>query len=109
MTNPVRIAEDRSLRVEPGHVVRTAWVEVDRCRPARRERVSPEAVGEKYRALLNLGDARPWPTMTGRWDGDRFIIHDGLHQFLAEQMLGAERIFVAWLEAGAAAASGDRQ
>lgn len=94
---PVWSAEDRTLKVEPGHVVRTAWVPIDSCVMGNRSRMSPEAVEAKYRRLLCQGDAAIWPPITGVWSGAKFTIHDGRHEYLASLMLGREKILIAWI------------
>ncbi|MFH5926432.1 hypothetical protein [Roseomonas sp. SXEYE001] len=97
----VRVAEDRSLSVRPGQIVRTAWVDIDLCRLGNRARMSPEAVEKKYRRLLNLGDCAPWPPVVGHWDAERFVVCDGRHDYLASLMIGRDKIFVCWLEEAA--------
>jgi hypothetical protein len=59
------------------------------------------AVGDldrAYQRLLQTAPAQPWPPPVGRWEGERFVIHDGRHTYVAALMLGFESIFVAWLE-----------
>jgi hypothetical protein len=55
------VVEDRSMWVQPNQVVRTAWVDIDLYRLSFRAPMSPEAVEEKYRRLLNLGDCARGP------------------------------------------------
>lgn len=90
-------AEDRSLRVEPGHVVKTGWVRIADCLLANRTRMAIGDVEAKYRVLLCQGDAALWPPITGTWQGDRFAVSDGRHQFVASLMLGHEKVLVAWI------------
>ena len=97
--------------VRPDQIVRTAWVEIDCCVLGCRVRMSPEAVGKKWRRLLNLGDCSPYPTVVGHWRDERFVVCDGRHEYLAALMHGRERLFVSWLadavgEAGGKPASG---
>lgn len=99
MTAPaVWTAEDRTMKVEPGQSVSTAWVPIEKCVLGNRARMSPEAVEAKYRRLLCQGDAAVWPPMTGFWREDgRFIVCDGRHEYVASLMLGRASVFVAWL------------
>lgn len=86
------------MSVQPGQVVRTAWIDVDQAALGSHVRMSPEAIEKAYRRLLCLGDCAPWPPMVGHWrDDGRFSIDDGRHEFLASLAVGRERIFVAWL------------
>jgi hypothetical protein len=94
----VLVAEDRSMCVQPDQVVRTAWVDIDLCKLVGRVRMSPEAVEKKFRRLLNLGEAAPWPPVVGHWQGERFLVDDGRHDYLAALMLGREKLFVCWLD-----------
>jgi hypothetical protein len=94
----VMVAEDRSMCVQPDQIVRTAWIDVDLCKLGCRVPMSPEAVEKKFRRLLNLGDAAPWPPVVGHWEGERFLVDDGRHDYLAALMLGRERLFVCWLD-----------
>ena len=96
----ILVAEDRSLCVRPGQVVKTAWVDIDACRLGCRALMSPEAVEKKFRRRLNLGDCAPWPPIVGHWEGGRFVVCDGRHDYLAAMMLGHERLFVCWLDDG---------
>jgi hypothetical protein len=94
----VMVAEDRSMCVQPDQIVRTAWVDIDLCKLGCRVPMSPEAVEKKFRRLLNLGDAAPWPPIVGHWEEERFLVDDGRHDYLATLMLGRERLFVCWLD-----------
>ena len=94
----VAVYEDRSLCVQPGQLVHTAWVDIDACKLGFRSQMSPEAVEKKYRRLLCMGDNAPWPPVIGKWDGDRFIVQDGRHDYLASIMIGRASLFVCWLE-----------
>ena len=84
--------------IQPHQVVRTAWVDIDVCKLGCRTLMSPEAVEKKFRRLLNLGDAAPWPPVVGHWEGERFFVDDGRHDYLAALMIGREKLFVCWLE-----------
>jgi hypothetical protein len=94
----VRVAEDRSMCVQPHQVVRTAWVDIDLCKLGCRVPMSPDAVEKKLRRLVNIGDCAPWPPIVGHWNGERFLVDDGRHDYLASLMLGREKVFVCWLE-----------
>jgi hypothetical protein len=96
----VTVAEDRSMCVQPDQVVRTAWIDIDLCKLGFRLPMSPEAVEKKFRRLLNLGDGAPWPPIVGHWEGERFLVDDGRHDYLAALMIGREKLFVCWLETG---------
>ena len=93
----VRIFEDRTMLVQPGQRVGTGWIDIDSCRLGCRAPMSPEAVEKKHRRLLQQGDGQPWPPIVGHWRGDRFVVCDGRHEYLAALMLGRDRLFVAWL------------
>jgi hypothetical protein len=103
MRMSVTVAEDRSMCVRPEQTVQTAWVDIDLCSLGFRLPMSPEAVENKYRRLLNLGDCAPWPPIVGHWESDRFLVDDGRHDYLAALMLGRDKLFVCWLEAVPAA------
>jgi hypothetical protein len=95
----VMVAEDHSMCVQPHQVVRTAWVDTDLCKLGFRLPMSPEAVEKKFRKLLNIGDCSPWPPIVGHWEGERFIVDDGRHDYLAALMMGRDKLFVCWLDA----------
>ena len=101
----VMVAEDRSMCVQPDQTVRTAWIDIDLCKLGGRVPMSPEAVEKKFRRLLNLDQAAPWPPIVGHWRGERFLVDDGRHDYLAALMLGRERLFVCWLEQAAGPAT----
>lgn len=98
----VKVAEDRSLSVRPDQVVKTAWIDIDLCRLGCRVLMSPEAVEAKFRRFLNLGANSAWPPVVGHWDGDRFVVADGRHEYLAALMIGRDKLFVCWLETASA-------
>lgn len=98
MMDAVAIAADRSLLVEPGQLVKTAYVDLFRCRLACRDRMAVGDVATAYQKLLQLGDKSAWPCPNGQWDGDTFEIHDGRHEYVAALMLGRTHLFVAWVE-----------
>ena len=95
----VRVAEDRSLCVQPKEVVKTAWINIDLCVLGNRTRMTPEAVEKKWRMLLQQGEGARWPCPNGYWREDgRFVVCDGRHEYLASLMHGREQLLVAWLE-----------
>jgi hypothetical protein len=94
----VRIAEERSLSVRPDQIVKTEWIDINSCILGCRIMMSPEAVIEKFRRFLNVGDNSPWPPVVGHWQGARFVVMDGRHEYLAALMIGREKLFVCWLE-----------
>lgn len=99
MTNSLRVAEDRGMSVPAGSIVRTGYVPVGNVMLGCRDRM---AIGDVERAMqrrLGIAPAQPWPCPVGRWDGDRFIVHDGRHDVVGALMLGVEHILVAWIEA----------
>ncbi|VWX51772.1 hypothetical protein [Novosphingobium sp. 9U] len=101
MIEPVFTAEDRSIAVPPGHVIRTDYVHVDAVKLACRARMAVGDVDRAYQKRLQLGDRQPWPCPRGHWEGDRFVIVDGRHEFVAALMLGIEWVLVAWVEPAA--------
>lgn len=98
--DPVATVEDRSIAVPPGAVVRTGYVAVAACVLGCRDRMAVGDVDRAYQRRLQLGDRQPWPCPRGRWDGGRFVVEDGRHDFIACLMLGHEHILVAWMEQG---------
>ena len=92
----VLVAEDRSMCVQPSQVVQTAGADIDLCKLGYRVPMSSEAVEKKFRRLLNLKCA-PWPPIVGHWEGGRFLVDDGRHDYLAALMLGRDKVFVCWL------------
>lgn len=94
---PIRFAQDRTLVVPAGCLVKTGYVPLP-VAFACHDRMSPGDVELAYRRRLQLGDAQPWPPPVGAWHGDVFRVHDGRHESLAAQMLGFEHLLVAWIE-----------
>lgn len=99
MTDAVRLAEDRSMAVPQGASVRTGYVPIHSVVFACRDRMSVGDVDLAYRKRLQLGERQPWPCPRGHWDGDRFVLVDGRHEYVAALMLGFEALLVAWVEA----------
>lgn len=93
----VIIREDRSMCVQPNQSVKVDWVDIDVCRMRCRDRMSPEAVKEKWVRMLNNGEAACWPPIVGHWEGGAFVISDGRHEFIASLMMGRTRVLAAWL------------
>ena len=93
--------QDRSISVAPGHRVVTGYVPIEQITMACRARMAVGDVEAAYRKQLALGDHQAFPCPNGRWDGDRFIIHDGRHAFVAALMLGMTHLLVAWTEGAA--------
>jgi len=98
---PVAIAQDRSISVPPGHIVKTGYVHVDQVKMACRERMAIGDVNTAYQKRLQLGENQSWPPPRGHWEGERFVVEDGRHEYLATLMLGHQYLFVAWLELAA--------
>lgn len=94
----VAIAEDRSMAVGPGMIVRTGYVHVENVRMGCRDRMAVGDVAGAYQKQLQLGDKQRWPCPNGEWDGDTFVVHDGRHQYIACLMLGLDYMLVAWTE-----------
>lgn len=104
MTAPVTFAEDRSIAVPPGTTIRTAYVSVWDVRLACRDRMAIGDIKSAFEKRLQLGDHQPWPCPRGEWEGDKFVIFDGRHEWLASVALGLEFILVAWVDEASARA-----
>ena len=91
---------DRTLRVPAGATVATGYVAIENIILACRERMAVGDVNQAYQKALQLGSDQSFPPPNGRWEGDRFIVHDGRHEVVARLMLGCTHVFVAWLNAG---------
>jgi hypothetical protein len=104
MTTPVVLAQDRTLAVPKGMLIRTAYVKVEDITLACKDRMSVGDVERAYNKRLQLGgELQPWPCPCGKWEGNRFAIYDGRHEYIAAVMLGTAEILVAWIEPGQAA------
>lgn len=99
MNHPLTFAVDRGMAVPAGAVVRTGYVAIEDVRLACRDRMAVGDVEAAYRKRLQLGDRQPWPPPRGHWQGDRFVILDGRHEYVSALMLGFSHILVAWIEA----------
>ena len=97
MSNPLLLAEDRGFAVPPGETVASGYVAVHMVTLACRERMAVGDVDRAYQRRLQAAPAQPWPPPTGRWEGERFILEDGRHDFVAALMIGVEFILVAWV------------
>lgn len=95
------------MAVPPGRVIRTGYVRVEDVKLACRERMAVGDVDRAYQRRLQLGDHQPWPCPRGHWEGSRFVIIDGRHEFVAALMLGVEQILVAWADGDGPEAPGD--
>ena len=99
---PIHLAEDRSLAVPPGRLIRTGYVAVEQIKLGCRARMAVGDVDRAYQRRLQLGDHQPWPCPRGEWEGDpaapgaRFVVHDGRHDVVAALMLGQDYVLVAW-------------
>lgn len=101
---PVTTAIDRSILVPQGKVVKTEWISIWDCKLACRDRMAVGDVGVAYQRLLQQDGNAAWPLPVGYWDGEtrgeRFVICDGRHEYIAALMLGHSEILVAWVDNG---------
>lgn len=90
---------DRWMHVTPKQRVETAWVDIWSCQLSNRDRMAVGDVAAKFQRRLALGDAQPWPAITGYWSvaDQRFVILDGRHEWVAAVMLGHEKVLVSWI------------
>jgi hypothetical protein len=94
----VKLYEDRSISVPQGALVKTGYVAVEDIRLACRERMAVGDVDRVYQRRLQIAPDQPWPPPRGHWlDGDKFMIEDGRHEYVAALMLGCTHILVAWV------------
>lgn len=98
MSSAVCVAEDRSLLVHRGQVVKTGYVDIFKVRLANRTPMSAGDMQLAHQRAVNLGDASAFPPPNGYWDGDVFVVKDGRHEWLASVMRGRDQILVAWIE-----------
>jgi len=91
---------DRSLVIGQDQIVKTAWIDINRCIMGNRTPMATEAVDKAVRRLINQGNCGSWPPINGHWspDGQRFIINDGRHEYIASLIRGMEKVFVAWVD-----------
>ena len=94
------MAEDRTLLVPAGAIVRSGYARTDRIRLECTDRMAVGDVEAAYRRRLQLGASQPWPPPIGRWDGDTFVVTDGRHEVVAAIMLGFREILVGWVFTG---------
>lgn len=97
-TEPVRTAEDRSMVVPMGCIVKTGYVRVKDIRLENNSGMSLLAVEKKYHRRLCLGEEQPWPTPVGYWEDGEFFVTDGRHDVIAAILIGLQFILVAWVE-----------
>lgn len=95
---PALIAEDRHFLVPQDHIVKTDYVRIEDVKLACRDRMAVGDVEVAYRRRLQLGNKQPFPCPYGYWEGDRFVLVDGRHDYVACLMIGHTHILVAWLE-----------
>ncbi|WP_274426762.1 hypothetical protein [Chelativorans sp. YIM 93263] len=98
MNQPLTLAMDRGIAVPAGSIVRTGYVKVENVILACRARMAIGDVDRAYQKRLQLGSKQPWPCPNGYWEGDRFVIRDGRHEYVATLMLGHSHLLVAWIE-----------
>lgn len=90
--------DDRHVFIQPDQFIRTDWIDINLCQLGCRERMDAAAVERSTRRYLQADQGQIWPIIVGHWDGKRFAIDDGRHEYLALLILGKDKIFVAWLE-----------
>lgn len=88
MTEAVLVAEDRSMEIPAGAIVRTDYVAVDN--------VPSPAVPAWQSAMWtrHIGSG----CNLGYWEGKRFVLLDSRHEYIASLMLGHSHLLVAWAE-----------
>lgn len=96
--------QDRSISVPPGQRVITGYVPIEQITIACRARMAVGDVEAAYRKQLALGSNQAWPCPNGRWHGDRFVIADGRHAYVAALMIGLTHLLVAWTDVSGDAA-----
>lgn len=94
---PLSVFEDRSIKVPPGSLVRTGYVDVFSIRLACRERMAVGDVSAAYQKVLQLGTYEQFPCPNGYWKDGVFWLMDGRHQWVASVMLGKTHILVSWV------------
>ena len=94
----LHIAEDRSLLVPSGAVIKTGYAEIEQIALACRDRMSVGAIDAAMKRMMAASPGQPWPCPVGEWRQDRFYILDGRHAAIAAMMLGMSHLFVAWIE-----------
>lgn len=96
--SPVTLSVDRSMAVPPGAIVKTGYVPIDDVVMGCRDPMAIGDVSAARQKRLQLGDHQAWPPPRGYWQGDRFVIEDGRHEYIAALMLGCSTLLVAWVE-----------
>ena len=81
----------------PGRRIETGYVPVEMVALGCRDRMAVGDVERAYRRRPQLGSLQPWPCPRGHFQGERFVIVDGRHEYVTALMLGQEHILVAWL------------
>jgi hypothetical protein len=103
VSEAIRVAEERSLRVEPHERVRVARVASHRVKLNLHSRMAVGDVDVAFRRQLNNGNADLWPPVTGSWRRDEdgavfFEVSDGRHQAVANLLLARPYLLVCWTE-----------
>lgn len=90
---------DKSLSVPPGQKVVVDYVHVDNVVLACKDKMCIASVKEKYELILQNAPNSIYPTPIGEWRGDKFVLIDGRHTFVAYVINGYQWVLVSWLEA----------
>ena len=85
----------REFLIPEGKIVKTQYVPVKDVYLGCHDRMAVGDVKLVYDELIQTGPKFPCPF--GEWHGNRFMIIDGRHEFLAYVMLGYDHILVSWL------------
>lgn len=93
-----KFATDRHFVVPAGKVVKTGYVGLWDVSLACRDKMAVGDVEGAYRRRLQLGSNQAWPCPYGVWQGTKFNLIDGRHEYVAALMFGLEHLLVAWLE-----------
>lgn len=95
------VAEDRGMTVPQSAVVKTGYVAVEAVSLKCRDRMAVGDVQSAMSRRMAAAPGQPWPCPVGEWDGERFYISDGRHEYIAALMLGCTHILVAWIDPAA--------
>jgi hypothetical protein len=94
----VILLDDRQMVVQPEQIVKLEWVPIELCMLGSPQAINPAAIERAYCRLLQLDQAQSFPPPNGVWQGERFVIYDGRHEYLAALAAGRTQLLVAWLE-----------
>lgn len=83
--------------VPSGKVVKTGYVAIGDVLLACHDRMSIGDVSTAMQRRMSCAPDQPWPCPVGEWQGERFAIFDGRHEYVAALMLGCDFILVAWI------------